>query len=264
MKSIKKSLIAGITALALTTTIGAATITALEPALFPGSNIGLTGFSVQGIISGSTLTKATATTLDKKVVRIVATYSNGNSYQSTGFIIGDHTIATCAHGLYKSDSYPTSVTLYYGYNNGTQLAKETVTYSSTKKNILVHSSYISNTSSQSYDLGLITTTNDLSTYGKYDLNTSYGGSSTHTFTVKGYPLEEADGVTYENYQYYSTGAYYSKTSSLLNYSASTLGGMSGGPVIQNNKVVAVHIQDRSTTSYNTGTMNISWFSDKIT
>lgn len=132
-----------------------------------------------------------------------------------------------------------------------------ITYASTKKNFLVNSNYISKGTSSS-DLGIIKTDDDLSSYGKFELNTSYKAGKSHSYTVKGYP----DGNGYSSgYQYYSTGGYSSYTSPLLKYTASTDGGMSGSPVIYGSKVVAINVEGG--TDYNVGTTKLSWFDDYI-
>ena len=225
------------------------------------------------IIDDSPLLKVSSTSnsnFDQRVVQLYAVYSDGTNSYTTGFIVGDHKIASCAHGLYKADKggYPEYVNVYvkrcgsstYDTNYSFKL-----TYSSEKQNIVVHDDY-KTTGSNKYDIGIITTTKDLSALGKFTLNTAYTPNKTtpHTYTVKGYPME----VGYENYhkyQCYSSGNYKTSDSNILRYYASTLSGMSGAPVIYDNKVVAINVGniDSDYTQYNYGTRNISWLNNHI-
>ncbi len=225
------------------------------------------------LVDNSNLIKLTSTSdsnFDKRVVQIYAVYSDGSSYYSTGFIVGKHTVATCAHGLYKSDKngYPTYVNVYVercgssSYNNDYSFK---VTYSADKKNILVKDEY-KKTANRADDIGIITTTKDLSALGKFDLNTAYtpDKNNPHTYTVKGYPME--DGYSeYHRYQCYSSGNYRSIINGGLRYYASTLHGMSGSPVIYNGKVISINVSGIETPSskYNIGVEDISWLNDYI-
>ncbi len=237
----------------------------------PAISHNLTDFSTNAAITdSSTLYKATKSTLDSKVVQIIADYgdkytTNRYSY-STGFIIGNHTIATCAHGLYKAGrGYPVKVNILFKQNGTERDLNLSVTYDSATKNILVHSDYISDQSGD-YDLGVITTKRDISSYGKFALNTNYtpDKKNYHTYTVKGYPMERGYSE-YHNYQCYSSGDYKSSTTTKLRYYASTLEGMSGSPVLYDGNAVAINTGNvsNSDTTYNYGVRTLSWFSDKI-
>ncbi|MBQ5320289.1 MAG: trypsin-like peptidase domain-containing protein [Oscillospiraceae bacterium] len=229
------------------------------------------GFSTNAvIIDDSPLVKVSSTSnsnFDQRVVQLYAVYSDGTYSYSTGFIVGDNEIASCAHGLYKG-GYPEYVNVYvkrcgsstYDTNYSFKL-----TYSSEKQNIVVHDNY-KTTGDDEYDIGIITTTTDLSALGKFTLNTAYTPNKTtpHTYTVKGYPME-ATHTEYQKYQCYSSGDYKSSSNEILRYFASTLGGMSGAPVIYDGKVVAINVGhiDTTATKYNLGTRNISWLNNHI-
>lgn len=67
------------------------------------------------VIAGSILNKISSTSsanFDKRIVQIKV-YRDNAWYASTGFIIGDHTIATCAHSLYNN-GYASKAVIYIG------------------------------------------------------------------------------------------------------------------------------------------------------
>lgn len=231
------------------------------------------GFSTNAtLIDNSELIKVASTSnsnFDQRVVQLYAVYSDGTGSYSTGFIVGDKAIASCAHGLYKADKggYPEYVNIYTkrcGSSYDTNYSIK-VTYSSTDKNIIVHDNY-KKKATNAYDIGIIKTKKDLSALGKFTLNSSYkpDKETPHTYTVKGYPMEEGYS-SYHKYQCYSSGNYRTASDDILRYYASTLHGMSGSPVIYNDEVVAINVGniDTSTSKYNLGTRNISWLNDYI-
>lgn len=213
------------------------------------------------LISDLKLNTTTTGTLDCRVVQLKTTYADNSKFYSTGFIIGDNTIASCAHGLYKPDKggYPTKVSVFLKRCGNDYEKGFSISYSKDKKNIIVPDNYIKNSSSN-YDMGIIYTNTDLSGYGKFELNTKYTAYESHMYKLTGYP--HTSNTEYNNVQCYSNGKGTSTTSSSkLYYTATSIGGMSGGPVTYNDKVVAVNHGGDSTVSY--GTRGISWFEDKI-
>lgn len=184
--------------------------------------------------------------------RITGTECTGIAQLSiggTGFIIGDHHIATAAHCVYNKDynQWVGSMTINT-YNTNGILTGNTLTPIEAH----IPSLYIDENGGDQYkyDYALITVEEDLSDYFQFDLGTSYSVTSTNfaniPIYVTGCPREtEVGGDNGEDRLLYSAEGRITGTNNtnLLHYNTDTSGGNSGGPVytvtrnIINNQIV---------------------------
>lgn len=155
---------------------------------------------------------------------------------ATGFIVGDHQIATAAHCVYDSDCVNTNkispsidVETYdrSGLPTGTKLTVAEIHMPEyyTSGNLL-------------FDYALITVVEDLSDYVHFNIGNSYNMKSDEVGTipihVTGKPLYTDDNLETENcdnilYTHYGN-IYGSNNKSLLYYTVDVSGGQSGSPV----------------------------------
>lgn len=156
---------------------------------------------------------------------------------STGFIIGDHTIATCRHAVAscKTQSQINARVVDCGGNG---IPEATLTVTSVHYPDIDTYGY-----SGVYDYAIVVVQEDLSQYGEFNL-----GVTTNTFesrnrnvTVMGW---RCNGVK-EEYDIDSffikcTGRALSATPELMKYALSTHCGESGSPVLYNNSPVGIH------------------------
>ncbi len=131
---------------------------------------------------------------DTRIVRIGEIY-NGTSHQSTGFIIGEHLIATAAHCLYNvhTDQFnPYRAVWAYTYTeeNGEMVAvphQLTVTSVHIPEEVVTYGYDAVN---MNYDYGLIVVEEDLTSYGSFSLGmlTSDAPRSTDSTAGNAVPL----------------------------------------------------------------------------
>lgn len=151
----------------------------------------------------------------------------------TGFIVGDHVIATAAHVVYDG-GFKTGLTIRTYNANGTISS----TYL-TPVEIHVPKEFVDN-STKSYDYALITVAEDLSNYPQFSLSSSYNVNASGDFSdvpiyVTGCPQQNgapnngnSDLTLYTDQgSVYGSNAY---NRTLLNYTVDTTGGQSGAPV----------------------------------
>jgi len=151
--------------------------------------------------------------------------SDGGYYRGTGFIVDDHIIATCAHCLYDGSAFNTDYRIKVYDIAGTSLV---ATYSA--KELHIPSNYYNSTSS-SYDYGLIYVDEDLSSYGTMALGlpTNEFKSTAQTVSVSGFP-GTVNGIG-TSCRYYGSGTVTTSTNDYrISYTSYTSGGDSGGPV----------------------------------
>ena len=159
---------------------------------------------------------------------------------STGFIVGNHTIATAAHCVYTG--YKTGI-----YNNTTHIYEHTkerfytptiTTYNSdgsastttlTPVEVHISANYRAGHTSQ-YDYALITVEEDLSNYVHFSLGNSYNVTGTNFNHVPIY-VTGAQYVNSHHLLYTDEGnVYTSSNGTVFKYVTSTAGGESGSPV----------------------------------
>lgn len=159
------------------------------------------------------------------IVYLLYKKSNGDYYRGTGFIVDDHIIATCAHCLYDGSAFNTDYKIKVYDIAGTSLV---ATYSA--KELHIPSNYYNSTSS-SYDYGLIYVDEDLSSYGTMALGlpTNEFKSTAQTVSVSGFP-RDVNGIGTSS-RYYGSGTVTTSTNDYrISYTSYTSPGDSGGPV----------------------------------
>ncbi len=151
-------------------------------------------------------------------------------YRGTGFIIGDHTIATAGHNVYSSDlsvfSTDMRVKLYDGDGN----------YIETVDAVEAHTPYQNMLGSGNHDYALITVEEDLSTYEHFNLGVMVDSAQNSTaipMAVAGFPgsVYNADNEAESTYDLYID---YGSPGTMSDYriyynGIDTSGGQSGGP-----------------------------------
>lgn len=184
----------------------------------------------------------------------------------SGFIIGNHVIATAAHCVYDLDTdYFLNISIDIVSANNTVIQTLYPRYIHIPKNFAQLSSY-----NKEYDYALIYVTADLSQYGKFDLGMALEEyiDDEGTVTVSGFPQEYPSG--YENMPY---GLRFKATGNIdpsfqnprcIFYDADTAGGDSGGPVYIEEQTtaggslekyktaIAINVAESSYYNYNTG------------
>ena len=155
----------------------------------------------------------------------------------TGFVVGDHTIATAAQCVYRKESeydYFSTFTSISFYNEDGNFARSIY-----GKETHVPSEYIecAYASRHNYDYALITVSEDLSDYEHFDLGIVLNEALlTDQFEVHaaGCPskIEDENGnvVTAANRMYICTGELVETSDYLIHFDADVTGGQSGGPV----------------------------------
>lgn len=159
---------------------------------------------------------------DKAVVKL--------STGGTGFIIGDHTIATAAHCIFDqiTDSF-LNITIEVIDTDNTVLSTMTPRYAHINKEY-------SQSDDGMYDYALIYVTTDLSQYGKFDLGIALRPyiDNEGQVIVSGFPSTYPPGYTQPPYglRFKSSGNLISSYTgtTLLAYDADMASGQSGGPV----------------------------------
>lgn len=179
-----------------------------------------------------------------------------NGFIGSGFVVGEHTIATAAHCVNNKSLS----TIKFFYNNGTLAMDATpVEYHIPEK-------YYSNT--RDYDYALITVEEDLSDYMQFDLGAvlNYSPSHDNAITNTGFPesIQKSDGTNIivndeDNHNIYSaTGSIIGTKDRFFYHTADTSGGDSGSPIYYTENingqtyytVVGIHV--RRDTNFNDG------------
>lgn len=186
-----------------------------------------------GIVSGQPNGNFTLST-DSRLIRCAG----------TGFIVGEHIIATNAHCIYNAtnDTFGTNgYVTAFEFPNGTP-----VPHNLTVVSLHVPVDYREKQGNGTYagngdfDYGLIEVQEDLSNYGCFNLGlpldalpteSNNGTGNGKAVTVSGFPqavINTPDGYRYSPVQ--STGNVYSMSTYRINHTADTLNGSSGSPI----------------------------------
>ncbi len=153
----------------------------------------------------------------------------------TGFIIGDNTIATCAHNVYDKahNGYYTAYSIELYNNSGNYVT--TIAPTSAHIPYQYISSEEHSVEEHNYDYALLTVSTDLSDYEHFQLGVSLDNAGNIPVTVSGFP-KTVNGVNVMRHLYTNTGTLFSYASSSdyygyrLHYNTDTSGGQSGSPV----------------------------------
>lgn len=172
------------------------------------------------------------------VVKLIG-YGSGYYATSTGFVVGDHTIATAAHCVYdykKHEPIPVSKVLLFDKSGN-------VTLEATSVESHIPVAFINDVSDGNYkatsDYALITVKEDLSAYACFNLGVSLDSfiNSNSVVTVTGFPGEwgkRGEEVTVntdkKHMMYSGNGKICGGDNSLMYYNTDASGGNSGGPV----------------------------------
>ena len=162
-----------------------------------------------------------------------------NYYLGSGFVVGDHVIATAAHCVYDYfNGNAEKITKILLFNNNGNIALE-----ATPVTTHVPTKFINAVNDGKYrtisDYALITVKDDLSAYACFDLGVPLDSfmNSNSVVTVTGFPAtwgkpgEEVTVNTATKHMMYSgNGKMYNGNDSLIRYETDTTGGNSGGPV----------------------------------
>lgn len=185
-------------------------------------------------------------------------------YMASGFIVGDHQIATAAHCVYKNGSWRSLILKTYDSNGC--LTNNTLNVVEAH----IPTGYIAG-SDIMYDYALITVSDDLSDYVHFSLGTPYNVNaaaySNIPIYVTGSPADKLKPTVPERL-FSAQGSVMNKNSSLSNhtdvicYDVDTAGGDSGAPVYTITKIddtyvytaIAVHSSGISSLGKNIGSM----------
>lgn len=151
---------------------------------------------------------------------------NSTNYIGTGFVIGDHTIATAAHCAYNNKI---SEILLFDNNGNITLHATPVEY-----HIPYEYTKYSPTADgreEKYDYALITVKEDLSNYACFNLGVPLDSfaNKKSVITVTGFPVDQSNSHT-KHTMYSSNGIVTKMYDDLMYYNADTYKGNSGGPV----------------------------------
>ncbi len=188
-------------------------------------------------------------TNDTRIVRTGEINEGNTTHQATGFIVGEHVIATAAHCLYNTSSAqfnPYRAVWAYTY---TEVNGETVAtpHQLTVTSVHVPEYYVTSTTNAAVgqtDYGLIVVEEDLTSYGFFNLGMLTSDAPCST----GSTAEDAVPLTITQYRTLNSGqaaSYLNKTptyrngwlSVLTDYRLAVLpnnGGVSGSPVFATN------------------------------
>ena len=176
---------------------------------------------------------------DNKAIVALTTHKGNTSGFSTGFIVGNHAIATAAHcvcgktqsGQNVTITYPDSIDIethtWYGTLTGSQL---------TPLEIHIPNSYCQANSANHYDYALIIVEEDLSNYPQFSVTSCYNRTETQYSSVPvivngcpgQIPVTNADN-TYRRL-YFDEGYIEDSTDKrCINYHIDTTAGQSGSP-----------------------------------
>ncbi|MDE6729993.1 MAG: trypsin-like peptidase domain-containing protein [Oscillospiraceae bacterium] len=160
---------------------------------------------------------------------------------STGFIIGDHVIATAAHCVFRYNSTSTNIldkfhtTINVGMCDADSGTTNSIRY--TVKEVHVPKEYVNNPTSDSvYDYALVTVSEDLSEYTHFNLGVP---STNYLNSMDEVPITVSGFLSGGSVVYTSIGQEKSGWVSLENYLYTTNRtnvGMSGGPVYTVTKI----------------------------
>lgn len=182
----------------------------------------------------------------------------------TGFIVGDHVIATAAHCVYnkyenQQSYFKTALTIHPYNSNGT--VNTNITFTPVEAHMPIEYGTCPMSDNYLHDYALITVSEDLSNYFHFSLGTTYNMSATVFADVPLYVLGPRMTGSQINDLYYSQGniVSYSDTTAdrLIYYNCDTKGGDSGAPVYTITKatignqtfyyytVIAIHVRNDS-------------------
>lgn len=172
---------------------------------------------------------------DTSVVRI-----NGGSYWGTGFIVGDHEIATAAHCVYsRSDDKFLKFKISIIDENNNVIKTIPPHYVHINKNFEM----ASEGNFSPYDYAMIYVDEDLSEYGAFNLGVALDiyADNNGSVIVSGFPNPDYYPDDYKGKEwgirFKAAGNIIGKTSDAFQYNADTAGGCSGGPVYIEEKII---------------------------
>ena len=161
---------------------------------------------------------------DIGTVEIITGYYNHNI--ATGFVVGNHTIATAAHVVYDGSGYTEYMrTITIENANGVQTELTPV-------EIHIPADYNSNnTNYKEYDYALISVEEDLSNYKSFKIGavTDNADDDQISMYTVGFPGDH-NYLNDHFHKYLSTGNISFCNGNTIRYTADTVGGNSGGPV----------------------------------
>lgn len=210
--------------------------------------------------------------VDGKDDRIVQNGMDGIVYLdsgATGFIVGDHEIATAAHCVYKlaNKSWKSKMKIHLPDKYG--IADTSTTLTPVSAHIPYEYKQTIDVGGYKYDYALITVKEDLRQYSHFSLGIPYNYTSAtfkeYNIYVTGYPaeLQEDDGsntTVSPKRLYTGRGKIKGFSNNLLRYNTDTSGGNSGSPVyvkelytlggrtIEQNTVIGIHVAGGSTSN----------------
>ncbi len=153
---------------------------------------------------------------------------------ASGFIVGNHQIATAAHCVYDNNGFLSSITVKTYDRTGEPTGVEL-----TVAEVHIPTGYPgSNYYDATYDYALITVTEDLSDYVHFEIGNCYNMTNSEAGSiplhVTGIPAEIGNGLNTSNSTktlYTHQGSVYGNSNtSVLCYAIDTSGGQSGSPV----------------------------------
>ena len=183
---------------------------------------------------------------DSAVVRI-----EGDGYGGTGFIVGDHEIATAAHCVYSrdDDEFLKFEILIIDANNNV-IKTISPHYVHINEDYETARNY---TASSPYDYAMIYVDEDLSQYGKFNLGLALDSYADNngSVIVSGFPDSNYYPNDYKGkkwgIRFKAKGNIIGKTQEMLRYNADTAEGDSGGPVyIEEKRMVNGNLQEYKT------------------
>lgn len=176
-------------------------------------------------------------------------YFPSGTQTGTGFVLASGKVVTAAHCLYNlHDGHvgetPTSITVYFGWNNQNSVQSVTAQASA----FHVNSKWDSNLDAN-YDYGVIDINSSItSVTRKFTYSKTVNANTKYTLT--GIPYDKK--VYFGNYMYTDTGKVDSWDDRTIQHSLNCCGGISGAPLYDSdNKVVGLHTW--STDEYGTAT-----------
>lgn len=212
-----------------------------------------------------------ATREENNGIVLISSVSNSSSHAGTGFIIGDHTIATVAHNLYDEYGFHTHATIYlYDENGDMQFPSVPIV------EVHIPTEYISHVnngtknteSGTAYDYALITVAADLSERTHFTLseinNVNDAVLKTKSLYLTGIPRILPDTYTTQNSQYKiygGVGTLYrtnSNASPIVRYTSDGTEGNSGSPVYF---IEQFNVGDDTYYTYSTVSLHHGWISN---
>ena len=179
----------------------------------------------------------------RAICYVSATFPNGKSYRSTGWLFSKDGVVVAGHSIYNPDrgGWASKIIVYPARNGSSK------PYSANATTYGLATPY---TESQdpNYDYGLLKLDKSIGNTVGYLGYTYNGGAVDKTIRVIGYPSKVDDVTKY--IQYESSGKIKNVYTNRLHYTADTSGGQSGSPILLGSTAIGVHTSGN--TSVNKG------------